>query len=136
MTIRPYSDDTKKSDLYAPAKFDMTKSNEEKMIAMNKGMLEEINAKYGVDRPIGVPPTSEQPLIGILTQPASEQIRKTFNYDEYVLSINYKFIAMSGARPVFISYLSDDAADERRLYEILDQINGVLFTGGNLTLID
>jgi hypothetical protein len=53
-----------------------------------------------------------------------------------VLASNYKIIAMSGSRPVYISYLSDNETDERRLYEILDQVNGVLFTGGNLTLID
>ncbi len=58
------------------------------------------------------------------------------DYDEYVLAINYKFIALSGARPVFISYLSDDEEDQKRLYQVLDSINGVLFTGGNLTLID
>ena len=106
------------------------------MIASNKATLEEIQAKYGVYRAIGVSGTADAPLIAILSQPSSDSIRKTFNYDEYVLAINYKFIAMSGARPVFISYLSDDEADEKRLYQILEQVNGVLFTGGNLTLID
>jgi hypothetical protein len=43
---------------------------------------------------------------------------------------------MSGARPVYISYMSDEEADDRRLYQILEQVNGVLFTGGNLTLIN
>ena len=99
-------------------------------------MLVDINEKYGADRPFGVKATFEAPLIAILTQPASEHQRKSFNYDEYVLAINYKFISLSGARPVYISYLSDEPADENRLYEILEQVNGVLFTGGNLTLID
>jgi hypothetical protein len=80
--------------------------------------------------------TGDAPLIAILTQPTTENIRKTFDFDEYVLAINHKFIAMSGARPVYISYLSDDEAHERRLYQILEQVNGVLFTGGNLTLIN
>ena len=65
-----------------------------------------------------------------------EDKRKDFNFDEYILGINYEFMSLAGARPVQISYLSDEPEDERRLYEVLDQINGVLFTGGNLTLID
>ena len=85
---------------------------------------------------MGVSATGDTPLIAILTQPSKENIRQTFDYDEYVLAVNYKFIAMSGARPVYISYLSDDEADEKRLFQILEQVNGVLFTGGNLTLID
>ncbi len=80
--------------------------------------------------------TGDAPLIAILTQPTTENIRKTFDYDESVLAVNHKFIAMSGARPVYMSYMSDEEADDRRLYQILEQVNGVLFTGGNLTLIN
>lgn len=44
---------------------------------------------------------------------------------------------MSGARPVYISYyLGETEEGRQRLQEILEQVNGVLFTGGNLTLID
>lgn len=35
-----------------------------------------------------------------------------------------------------IGYKSDEPEDNEQLYQILDQINGVLFTGGNLTLIN
>ena len=86
------------------------------MLDINKATLKDIQAKYGVDRPLEAAATSNTPLIAILSQPSNELIRKTFNYDEYVLASNYKFIALSGARPVYISYLSDIAEDERRLY--------------------
>jgi len=60
-----------------------------------------------------------------------------FDFDEYILGINYDFISLSGARPVYISYyLAETDEGRKRLYEILDQVNGVLFTGGNLTLVD
>ena len=77
-----------------------------------------------------------QPLIGIVTLPVTVGKREQFNYNEYILSINNQFIQMSGSTAVYISYLSDTEEDNRRLYEILEQINGVYFAGGLLTLID
>lgn len=35
-----------------------------------------------------------------------------------------------------IPYNSDSEEDNTCLYEVLEQLNGFLFTGGNLTLVD
>lgn len=78
-----------------------------------------------------------RPLIGILTQPVTDA-KKTegYDFDEYILAVNYDFVKLTGSEPVYISYLSDTPEDHQRLMDTLEQINGVLFTGGNLTLVD
>lgn len=73
-----------------------------------------------------------QPRIGILTQPTSEQNKKLYGYDHYILMDNYNYIRWPGSIPVIIPY--DTPAEE--LDMILPQINGVLFTGGGLVLTD
>jgi hypothetical protein len=87
---------------------------------------------------VGVKATIEHPLIAVLTQPVVEEKRKAgFDFDEYILDVNNRFVSLSGARPVYLSYyLAETEEGIKRLYEILDQVNGVLFTGGNLTLVD
>ena len=59
-----------------------------------------------------------------------------FDYDEYVLDINYNFVQLMGGQPVHVSFMSDTPEDEELLYDTLNQLNGFLFTGGNLTLVN
>ena len=72
------------------------------------------------------------PIIGILTQPVSENKKDAFDHHEYILEVNDKFIKWAGTRTVAIPF----DVSEKELYFILSQINGVLFTGGALDLID
>ncbi len=62
--------------------------------------------------------------------------RSLFNYDEYILGINFEFVSLGGSQAVYLGYLSDTPEEEKVLYETLSKINGVLLTGGGLTLID
>ena len=73
-----------------------------------------------------------QIVIAILTQPKSDLNNATFTYDQYVLEINRLYIESSGAVAVPLYY---DIKDEA-LYQLLENVNGVHFTGGGLTLID
>ena len=73
-----------------------------------------------------------QPVIGILTQPVHESKKDMFNYEEYVLEVNDNFIRWGGSKTIAIPYNISD----QELFTILPQINGVLFTGGGLTLVD
>mmetsp|Transcript_5780 Transcript_5780/g.9905 ORF Transcript_5780/g.9905 Transcript_5780/m.9905 type:complete len:257 (-) Transcript_5780:438-1208(-) len=74
-----------------------------------------------------------QPVIGILTQPVSAAKKKqNFNYTDYILEVNDNFARWGGSRTVPIPY---DISEED-LLNLLPQINGVLFTGGGLDLID
>jgi len=73
-----------------------------------------------------------QPIIGILTQPVSESKKGCFNYHDYILEVNDRFIKWAGSRTVAIPY----NIPKEELYTLLTQINGVLFTGGGLDLID
>jgi gamma-glutamyl-gamma-aminobutyrate hydrolase PuuD len=73
-----------------------------------------------------------RPRIGIVSQPVSKDKKKFFNFDEYILEINYNFIKWGGSVPVAIPY---DIKQES-LDKLLPQLNGVLFTGGALELID
>ena len=43
---------------------------------------------------------------------------------------------MQGSIPVYISFNSDTDEENARLQSVLEQIDGFLFTGGNLTLIN
>jgi len=73
-----------------------------------------------------------QPVIGILTQPVSEGKKSKFNYTDYILEINDNFVRWGGSRTVAIPY----NITEERLLPLLQQINGVLFTGGGLELVN
>lgn len=55
-----------------------------------------------------------------------------FNNTDYVLEVNDNFVKWAGSRTIAIPY---DIAEED-LQALLPQINGVLFTGGALELID
>jgi len=79
-----------------------------------------LDEKFGKDRLPGVRASADVPLIGILTQAVVDDKKNDFDFDEYILGINHRFMSLAGARPVQISYLSDEPEDERRLYEILD----------------
>jgi gamma-glutamyl-gamma-aminobutyrate hydrolase PuuD len=67
-----------------------------------------------------------------LTQPVGPEKKSSFNYTTYILEANDNFIKWSGSRTVAIPY----DLQEEELMKLLPQINGVLFTGGALTLID
>jgi hypothetical protein len=63
---------------------------------------------------VGVRPTSERPLVAILTQPVADDKRKAgFDFDEYILGINHEFVSLSGARPVYISYYLGETEEGR-----------------------
>lgn len=55
-----------------------------------------------------------------------------FDFNEYILEVNDNFVKWAGSKTIAIPY---DIA-EKELVAILNQINGVLLTGGSLTLID
>ena len=75
-----------------------------------------------------------QPIIGILTQPVSEKKKKLYNttIKNYILEVNESYIRWSGSRTIAIPYDIEDGL----LDEVLDQINGVLLTGGSLDLVN
>lgn len=75
--------------------------------------------------------STNDPIIGILTQPVPPKKKHNFGYKDYVLEVNDKFIKWAGSRTIAIPY--DMPEDELDI--ILPQINGVLFTGGALDLI-
>ena len=74
----------------------------------------------------------KKPIIGILTQPVGTDKKDTFNYNDYILEINDNFVRWAGSKTVAIPYdISED-----NLTEMLRQVNGVLFTGGGLHMIN
>jgi gamma-glutamyl hydrolase len=77
-------------------------------------------------------PLEPWPVIGVLTQPVVDDKKDHFHYDQYVLEANKDFVQMGGSYAVPIRY---DLGDQD-LYELLDKLNGVLFTGGNLLLLN
>lgn len=72
------------------------------------------------------------PIIGILTQPVSNTKKPHFNFTDYILEVNDNFVKWAGSKTVAIPY----DISEADLQDVLGQINGILFTGGALTLID
>jgi len=73
--------------------------------------------------------------IGILTQPINSAVpsKNHKNPDQYILDINRYFIELSGfAKAVPLRY--DLISDESVLNATLDSLDGVLFTGGFLSL--
>lgn len=77
-------------------------------------------------------PSDRRIVIAIMTQPKSTLNNATFTEDEYVLDINRQYIEASGAEAVPLYYDISDKA----LYQLLNNVNGVHFTGGGLTLVD
>lgn len=72
------------------------------------------------------------PVIGIITQPVHDSKKHTFDYNDYILEVNDNFARWAGSKTVAIPY----DVSEGDLVALLDQINGVLLTGGALTLVD
>ena len=58
--------------------------------------------------------------------------KPSFNYTDYILEVNDNFVRWAGSKTVAIPF----NATESELFSLLRQINGVLFTGGALTLVD
>ena len=79
---------------------------------------------------------TNRPLIGILSQPVADDKREIFDYEEYILGINYEFLTLGNSQPVYLSYETDTPEQEKALYDNLSKINGILLTGGGLTLIE
>lgn len=73
-----------------------------------------------------------QPIIGIITQPVNPSKFNHFSFRDYILEINDNFIRWSGSRTVRIPF----DIQEQELAKLLPKINGVLFTGGSLDLIN
>lgn len=73
-----------------------------------------------------------QPVIGILTMPVGEDKKDLFNNTDYILEINDNILRWGGSKTVAIPY----NISESELFSLLRQINGVLFTGGGLTLVE
>ena len=71
------------------------------------------------------------PTIGIITVPIQDE-KKTpeLKGDQYVLECNSNYMKQGGSNVVAIPYDIEPEA----LYALLDQINGVLFTGGNIIM--
>lgn len=72
----------------------------------------------------------DQPVIGIMTMPFWDHDMKTedFQYDHFSWEHNINFVHYGGSHAIPIRY---DLPDEE-LYALLDQINGVFFTGGGI----
>jgi len=75
----------------------------------------------------------DQPVIGIVTLPFwSESMRSPdFQYDHFSWEHNINFVQYAGSHAIPIRY---DLPDEE-LYPLLNQINGVYFTGGGINNI-
>ena len=69
-------------------------------------------------------------MIGVLTQPPNGDNKGKFPSSHYILEINKQFVESSGmVKAVPIRY--DIPSDQ--LYKMIDQLDGVHFTGGGLT---
>lgn len=79
---------------------------------------------------------TNRPLIGILSQPVADDKREVFDFEEYILGSNYEFVTLGNSQPIYLCYESETPEQEKILYDTLSKINGVLLTGGGLTLID
>lgn len=67
----------------------------------------------------------QAPVIGVYTQDSSSHPGKT-----YIWSVGPRYLQAAGAQVVPIFYKSSQA----ELISILQQVNGVLFPGGNITI--
>lgn len=72
--------------------------------------------------------------IGILTMPSDINAPKTQGQpDQYVLDINRYFVQLSGtAKAVPLRY--DLYEDKEKLMQTLNELDGVLFTGGHMPI--
>lgn len=68
--------------------------------------------------------------VGILTMPPLTNETHLVGHGHYITEMSEIFMRMGGIYPVYIPY---NISDED-LYPLLDQINGVYFTGGDLDL--
>lgn len=73
---------------------------------------------------------TERPIIGVLTQPFEEEEGDWRNKFTFIEHAYIQFIESVGGRTVPIHY--NDPFD--RVAEVMDQVNGILFTGGDLNL--
>ena len=55
---------------------------------------------------------TNRPLIGILSQPVTDDKRDIFDYEEYILGINYEFITLGNSQPVYMSYETETPEQE------------------------
>ena len=62
----------------------------------------------------------------------ADEKKPGFNYSEYILEVNDNFLRWAGSKTIAIPF----NVSESELFSILRQVNGVLFTGGALTLVD
>ncbi|CDW79683.1 gamma-glutamyl hydrolase [Stylonychia lemnae] len=73
-----------------------------------------------------------KPAIGVLTMSLSGNNIGEGGYDQYMLGVNRQYVELAGNVAVPIRF--DLPEDE--LLALLSQLNGVLFTGGNLILVN
>jgi gamma-glutamyl hydrolase len=67
-----------------------------------------------------------------MSMPPAESEAQEVGHGHYVTEMADIFMRLGGLYPVFIPYNITDAD----LYPLLDQINGIYFTGGDLDLYD
>ena len=95
-------------------------------------MLVETYAKYNARLDFDEPFQHSAPVVGILTMQNPPQYFTEFEYDHFIWEGNVNMVHYAGSWAVPIRYDMDDAD----LYSLLDSINGVLFTGGAMPLVD
>jgi hypothetical protein len=76
----------------------------------------------------GTEDTTFKPVIGVLSQPVPLEKEGYFEHDQYLVKAYNDFIEAGNGQAVVIKYdLTDD-----ELYQLLDQLNGVILTGGGI----
>jgi gamma-glutamyl hydrolase len=75
---------------------------------------------------------NERPVIGILTQPEEVGLNRSAQNETYITSTYIKFIESVGGRVIPIHYTHSFS----RIDELMSQVNGILFTGGDLDLVN
>ncbi|CDW78272.1 gamma-glutamyl hydrolase-like [Stylonychia lemnae] len=74
----------------------------------------------------------ERPVIGIVTVPGQKESFTDLGKTQYIFEMNEVFMSKQDIDSVFIPYNIND----KDLYEVLQKINGVFFTGGDVDLYD
>eukprot|EP00347_Sterkiella_histriomuscorum_P018381 403345717 len=72
------------------------------------------------------------PVVGVLTIPGKPEFMSYIGAQQFIFSMNERFFANASIDSVAIPY----NINEKDLYDILDRINGVFFTGGSLDLFN